>query len=97
MLVDEFRRRGIDHELAVLPCGHYSTGVTPFKWLDGLTLCRFLVPKPRSFELTSARGGLRSAGRRMAVEERSAGGERAKEPPETLSVQHPETATTVVH
>ena len=27
---------------AVLPCGHYSTGVTPFKWLDGLTLCRFL-------------------------------------------------------
>jgi dienelactone hydrolase len=42
MLVREFRRRGIEHELAVLPCGHYSTGVTPFKWLDGLTLCRFL-------------------------------------------------------
>ena len=33
---DEFRRRGIDHEVAVLPCGHYSTGVTPFKWMDGL-------------------------------------------------------------
>jgi dienelactone hydrolase len=42
MLVNEFRRRGIEHDLAVLPCGHYSTGVTPFKWLDGLTLCRFL-------------------------------------------------------
>ena len=42
MLVAEFRRRGIEHQLAVLPCGHYSTGVTPFKWLDGLTLCRFL-------------------------------------------------------
>ena len=42
MLVSEFRRRGIEHQLAVLPCGHYSTGVTPFKWLDGLTLCRFL-------------------------------------------------------
>jgi hypothetical protein len=42
ILVDEFRQRGIAHELAVLPCGHYSTGVTPFKWLDGLTLCRFL-------------------------------------------------------
>jgi hypothetical protein len=26
----------------VLPCGHYSTGVTPFKWMDGLALCRFL-------------------------------------------------------
>jgi dienelactone hydrolase len=43
MLVDEFRRREIEHEVAVLPCGHYSTGVTPFKWLDGLTLCRFLA------------------------------------------------------
>ena len=43
MLVDEFRRRGIEHRLAVLPCGHYSTGVTPFKWLDGLTLSRFLA------------------------------------------------------
>jgi dienelactone hydrolase len=42
MLVNEFRRRGIEHQLVVLPCGHYSTGVTPFKWLDGLTLCRFL-------------------------------------------------------
>jgi dienelactone hydrolase len=42
MLVDEFRRREIEHDLHVLPCGHYSTGVTPFKWIDGLTLCRFL-------------------------------------------------------
>lgn len=42
MLVDEFRRRNIAHDLHVLPCGHYSTGVTPFKWMDGLTLCRFL-------------------------------------------------------
>jgi hypothetical protein len=40
--VDEFRRRGIAHELAVLPCGHYSTGKSPFKWMDGLTLSRFL-------------------------------------------------------
>jgi dienelactone hydrolase len=42
MLVDEFRRRDVDHDVAVLPCGHYSTGVTPFKWIDGLILCRFL-------------------------------------------------------
>ncbi|HEY3885419.1 MAG TPA: hypothetical protein VGL62_09450, partial [Vicinamibacterales bacterium] len=41
-LVDAFRRHGIDHDLKVLPCGHYSTGVTPFKWIDGLALCRFL-------------------------------------------------------
>jgi hypothetical protein len=42
MLVEEFRRRNISHDLHVLPCGHYSTGVTPFKWIDGLALCRFL-------------------------------------------------------
>ncbi len=42
MLVDEFRKRGVDHQVAVLPCGHYSTGVTPFKWIDGLILCRFM-------------------------------------------------------
>ena len=41
-LVDAFRQRDVAHELFVLPCGHYSTGVTPFKWMDGLTLCRFL-------------------------------------------------------
>jgi hypothetical protein len=42
MLVAEFQRRGVAHELTVLPCGHYSTGKGPFKWMDGLTLCRFL-------------------------------------------------------
>jgi len=41
-LVGEFARRGIPHELAILPCGHYSTGSTPFKYLDGWTLARFL-------------------------------------------------------
>ena len=42
LLVDEFRRRGIATSSSILPCGHYSTGVTPFKWMDGLALCRFL-------------------------------------------------------
>jgi Alpha/beta hydrolase domain containing 18 len=42
MLVSEFRRHHIDHRLLVLPCGHYSTGVMPFKWMDGIALCRFL-------------------------------------------------------
>jgi dienelactone hydrolase len=41
-LVREFRERGIPHELAVLPCGHYSSGKTPFKFLDGWVLTRFL-------------------------------------------------------
>jgi len=27
----------------VLPCAHYTTGEFPFKWLDGLAMCRFLA------------------------------------------------------
>jgi hypothetical protein len=42
MLVDEFRARGVDHEVAVLPCGHYSTGIAPFSWIDAFVLIRFL-------------------------------------------------------
>jgi hypothetical protein len=40
--VDEFRRLEIATEVAVLPCGHYSTGLAPFKFLDGYYLARFL-------------------------------------------------------
>ena len=42
MLVDEFKARDLPHEVAVLPCGHYSTGSAPFKYLDGYVLTRFL-------------------------------------------------------
>jgi hypothetical protein len=41
-LVNDFRRMGLPHEVAVLPCGHYSTGLSPFKWLDGYVLTKFL-------------------------------------------------------
>ena len=37
-LVNEFRERGIPHQVSVLPCGHYSTGVAPFKFMDGAVL-----------------------------------------------------------
>ena len=42
ILVDEFNKRGLPHEVAVLPCGHYSTGSAPFKYFDGYLLTRFL-------------------------------------------------------
>ena len=41
-LVNEFRRAGLDPEVCVLPCGHYSTGIAPFSWLDGYRLIEFL-------------------------------------------------------
>jgi hypothetical protein len=43
ILIDEFGRRGIPHRVAMLPCGHYSTGATPFKYLDAWHLGRFLT------------------------------------------------------
>ena len=41
-LVKAFRDLGIPHEVAVLRCGHYSTGKAPFKFVDGWILTRFL-------------------------------------------------------
>ncbi|OFW13358.1 MAG: hypothetical protein A3F70_00365 [Acidobacteria bacterium RIFCSPLOWO2_12_FULL_67_14] len=39
----EFAHRGLPHDVRVLPCGHYSTGSAPFKYLDGYVLTRFLL------------------------------------------------------
>ena len=41
-LVREFRELAVPHEVSVLPCGHYSTGKAPFKFLDGWVLTKFL-------------------------------------------------------
>ena len=41
-LVGAFREHDIPHRVFVLPCGHYSTGIAPFSWLDGYALISFL-------------------------------------------------------
>ena len=41
--VREFRHRRIPHQHVTLPCGHYTTGKTPFKFYDGYVLTRFFV------------------------------------------------------
>jgi hypothetical protein len=43
MLVEEFARRGLPHQVAALPCGHYTTGAAPFKYVDGYVLTKFLL------------------------------------------------------
>jgi hypothetical protein len=40
--IAECRRHGLDHEVSVLPCGHYSCGEFPFKYLDAYYLARFV-------------------------------------------------------
>ena len=42
LLLERFADHGIPHETFALPCGHYSTGMTPFKFLDAYVLIRFL-------------------------------------------------------
>ena len=41
-VVAEFGRHGLDHKVVALPCGHYTTGETPYKYMDGWQLASFL-------------------------------------------------------
>jgi Alpha/beta hydrolase domain containing 18 len=42
LAVDHIQRRGVDHRVVVLPCGHYTMGETPFKFIDGYHICSFV-------------------------------------------------------
>ena len=41
-VVEEFEKHNLDHKVVVLPCGHYTMGETPFKYMDGWQLANFL-------------------------------------------------------
>lgn len=43
--IAEFTRRRVPHDVRILPCGHYTTGRAPFKFVDGYYLTEFLVKK----------------------------------------------------
>lgn len=36
------RQHGADHKVIVLPCGHYTMGEAPFKFIDGYQICAYL-------------------------------------------------------
>jgi len=40
-VVQEFAAHRLDHKVVVLPCGHYTTGETPYKYIDGWHLASF--------------------------------------------------------
>jgi dienelactone hydrolase len=48
-----FDRRGVDYVSKVLPCGHYTTGETPYKYIDGWYLGSFVY---RAFRDLAQRG-----------------------------------------
>ena len=42
-VLEEARRRKWDHQAVALPCGHYTLGEAPFKYIDGYYICSFLL------------------------------------------------------
>ena len=41
-VVAEFEKHNLDHKVVALPCGHYTLGETPYKYMDGWQLANFL-------------------------------------------------------
>ena len=41
-VVAEFQRHELDHKVVALPCGHYSMGEAPYKYMDGWHLASFI-------------------------------------------------------
>jgi dienelactone hydrolase len=41
-VIEKARELGLDHKAVVMPCGHYTLGETPFKFIDGYHICSFL-------------------------------------------------------
>jgi dienelactone hydrolase len=41
-VVEQFEKHELDHKVVVLPCGHYTMGETPYKYMDGWQLASFL-------------------------------------------------------
>jgi hypothetical protein len=41
-IVGKMREHSVDHKVVVLPCGHYTLGEAPFKFIDGYHICSYL-------------------------------------------------------
>ena len=63
-VVEAFQRIGLDFEKRVLPCGHYTTGETPFQYIDGWHMGWFVyrafkeLRRERIAQLTQAGGSV---------------------------------------
>jgi len=55
-VVDAFQTNGLDFERRVLPCGHYTTGETPYKFLDGWYLGWFVYRAYKALREEKAAG-----------------------------------------
>lgn len=42
-MIEAVRRSGASPKVVEMPCGHYTMGETPFKFIDGYQICSFLL------------------------------------------------------
>jgi pimeloyl-ACP methyl ester carboxylesterase len=66
-VVEAFERVGLNFEKRVLPCGHYTTGETPFQYIDGWYMGSFVYRAFKALRREKALGT--SAARTAAVVE----------------------------
>ena len=60
-VVKEFTRIGLNFEKRVLPCGHYTTGETPYKFIDGWYMGSFIYRAFKALREEKAAGGSAAA------------------------------------
>jgi dienelactone hydrolase len=44
-IIQRIREHGIQNDVTVLPCGHYTLGETPYKFIDGYHICSYFLRK----------------------------------------------------
>jgi hypothetical protein len=42
-IADEFRSRSLEAEIRCLPCGHYTLGESPYKYMDGYLITKYVA------------------------------------------------------
>jgi hypothetical protein len=70
-VVEAARRSILKYEVRVLPCGHYTTGETPFQYLDGWYLGWFVYRAYKALREEKAAALKAGAAREDKVEERA--------------------------
>lgn len=60
-VLDAFRRHKLNFEPRVLPCGHYTTGETPYKYIDGWYMGSFVYRAFKALREEKAAGVKRTA------------------------------------
>jgi dienelactone hydrolase len=73
-VLDAFAKHGVDFVAKVLPCGHYTTGETPYKFIDGWYLGSFVYTAFRDLDRAvpaSAKTGQSHSDRLTQIGDRS--------------------------